>query len=243
MARWDCQHTHQANIQYKLTKVITIAPRFLIKNKFKHAIQVRQTSEPRPLVIVRPNEQRAIRFLGARDAMQLRIAFDTQDGGQLAWSAPFNVNEIGRSNLRLTRQGRNGTKTYLARIETHMEGSSLFLYMQRETDPWPIRLRNDTELPFMFKQAQHPDDNTDASVFVEHKLAPHETVEYTWDWPTSPKKLLLLATGGVVLPSPIDVMAIGVQPPIKIPVSFKLRTQLTTVPGTRAAIGHDHDRH
>lgn len=195
----------------------------MIENKFKHAIQVRQTSEPRPLAIVQPNERKAIRFLGARDAMQLRIAFDTQDGGQLAWSAPFNVNDIGRSNLRLSRQGRNGPKTYLARIETHMEGSSLFVYLQLETDPWPIKLRNDTEMPFMFKQAQHPEDHTDASVFIERKLAPHETVEYTWDWPTSREKRLLLATGGVVLPRPIDVMAIGVQPPIKIPVSLAVR--------------------
>ncbi|CAK9783702.1 putative late endosome to vacuole transport-related protein [Cutaneotrichosporon oleaginosum] len=203
--------------KYKLTKVITIAPRFLIKNLFKHAIQVRQTSEPRPLAIVQPSEQKAIRFLGARDAMQLRIAFDTQDGAQLDWSAPFSINDIGRTNIRLTRQGRNGPKTYLARIMTHMEGSSLFLYMQREMDPWPIKLRNDTELPFMFKQAQHPEDNTDASVFVERKLMPHETVDYTWDWPTSREKRLLLATGGIVLPRPIDVMAIGVQPPMKIP--------------------------
>ncbi|BEI82300.1 hypothetical protein CcaverHIS002_0301680 [Cutaneotrichosporon cavernicola] len=203
--------------KYKLSKVITIAPRFLIKNLFKHAIQVRQISEPRQLTTVQPNEQEAILFLGARDAMQLCIAFDTRDGGQLDWSAPFNINDIGRTDLRLIRQGRNGPKTYLARIETHMECSSLFLFMQLETDPWPIKLRNDTALPFMFKQAQHPEDNTDARVFEERRLAPHDTVEYTWDWPTSREKRLLLATGGIVLPRPIDVMAIAVQPPIKIP--------------------------
>ncbi|GMK58122.1 hypothetical protein CspeluHIS016_0501540 [Cutaneotrichosporon spelunceum] len=203
--------------KYKLTKVITIAPRFLVKNLFKHAIQVRQTSEPRPLVTVQPNEKKAIRYLGGKGAMQLCIAFDTQDGGQLAWSAPFNINDIGRTDIRLTRQGRNGQKTYLARVETHMESASLFLFMQVETDPWPIKLRNDTDMPFMFKQSQNPDDDADASVFVERKLPPHETVDYAWDWPTSREKRVLLATGGIVLSRPIDVMAIGVQPPIKIP--------------------------
>lgn len=214
--------------------MITIAPRFLIKNMFSHGIQVRQNSDPKPLAIVKPNEQKAIRFLGSRDALQLRVAFDTQDGGQLAWSAPFNINDIGRTNLRLTRQTSRGTKTYLVRVETHMEGSCLFLFMQREKDPWPIKLRNDTELPFMFKQAQHPEDHTDASVFVERQLAPHETVEYTWDWPTSREKRLLLATGGIVLPRPIDVMAIGVQPPMKIPVSSVGAAQAVLTPQSRA---------
>lgn len=184
---------------------------------FSHSIHVRQNTDPKSLAIVKPNEQKALRFLGAREALQLRIAFDTKDGSQLAWSAPFNINDIGRTDLRLTRQTSRGTKTYLARIETHMEGSCLFLFMQGEKDPWPIRLRNDTDLPFMFKQAQQPEDAADSKVFVERELPPHQAVDYTWDWPTSKEKRILLATEGIVLPRPIDVMAIGVQPPIKIP--------------------------
>lgn len=39
------------------------------------------------------------------------------------------------------------------RVETHIEGSSIFLYISRETDPWPIRIKNDTNMHFEFQQA------------------------------------------------------------------------------------------
>jgi vacuolar protein sorting-associated protein 13A/C len=39
------------------------------------------------------------------------------------------------------------------RVETHIEGSSIFLYVTREGDPWPLKLRNDTGINFTFQQA------------------------------------------------------------------------------------------
>lgn len=66
---------------------------------------------------------------------------------------------------------------------------------------------------------QQADDGGDPSVYKERDLPPGETVDYTWDWPTAKDKRILLAAGDLVLPRPIDIMAIGVQPPIKIPVS------------------------
>lgn len=203
--------------KYKLTKVIYIAPRFLIKNKFSYAIQVRQNSESRILASIKPGERQAIRYLSNQDALQLRIAFDAPEGDQLKWSAPFNINDLGRTDLRLTRETSRGERQYLVRNETHMEGSSLFLYLSREKDPWPIKLRNDTEITFKFKQSRGPEDTGDPSAFVERELKPHETAEYTWDWPTAKEKRIVLSTGGVVIQRPFDIMAIGVQPPIKIP--------------------------
>lgn len=203
--------------KYKLTKVIYILPRFLIRNKFSYTIHVRQNSDPKTLATIKPGERQAIRYLSNRDALQLRIAFDAPEGRQLRWSAPFNINDLGRTDLRLLRDTSRGEKEYLVRNETHMEGSSLFLMLSREKDPWPIKLRNDTEIKFTFKQARGPEDGGDPNAFVERELKPHETVEYTWDWPTAQEKRILLSTGGMVLQRPFDIMAIGVQPPIKVP--------------------------
>jgi len=201
-----------------LTKVITIAPRFLIKNTFAHPIQVRQNSDPRPLAIVKPGQRKPIRYLSSGDRLQLRIATEAPEG-LLTWSAPFNISDIGRTNVTLRRQTSRGEKTYLMRVETHLQGSSIFLIVARETEPWPIKLRNNTSLPFKFKQMRNPDDGGDPSVFVERELKPEDTVDYTWDWPTAREKLIQLTTGNLTLPRPIDIMAIGTQPPIKIPVS------------------------
>lgn len=39
------------------------------------------------------------------------------------------------------------------RVETHLEGSSVFLYVSKENDDaWPLRLRNDTDLSLAFQQ-------------------------------------------------------------------------------------------
>lgn len=211
--------------KYKLTKVITIAPRFLIKNTFSYAVQVRQNSDPKPLAVVKPGQRKPIRCLSNRDQLQLRLAFEEPDA-VLNWSAPFNMNDIGRTNVTLTRQSSRGPKTYLMRVETHIEGSSIFMIISRETDPYPIKLRNTTSLPFKFKQRYNPDDGGDSKVFVERDLNPGETVDYTWDWPTASEKRIVLSTGNLVLPRPIDIMAIGVQPPIKIPVSWIYQTWL-----------------
>lgn len=138
--------------KYKLSKVIQIAPRFLIKNVFSYGIQVRQNSDPSPLAIVKPGQRKPIRYLNSHDPLQLRMAFDGPDA-TLQWSAPFNINDIGRINLTLQRETSRGMKTYLMRVETHIEGSSIFLFVSRETEPWPIKLRNETQRPFKFKQA------------------------------------------------------------------------------------------
>jgi vacuolar protein sorting-associated protein 13A/C len=55
--------------------------------------------------------------------------------------------------VTLERNTSRGSKTYLMRVETHIEGSSIFLYISRETDPWPIRIKNDTNMQFEFQQA------------------------------------------------------------------------------------------
>ena len=68
-------------------------------------------------------------------------------------SAPFNIADIGRTHLVLQRQTGRGAKVYLMKGETHIQGSSIFLYISRETEPWPLRLRNDTNLNITYQQA------------------------------------------------------------------------------------------
>lgn len=61
-----------------------------------------------------------------------------------------------------------------------------------------------------------------------HLLPPRSVQNYAWDWPTAGSKRIRLyvdpgnlSTGekGVELPNAIDMMAIGIQPPMKVPVS------------------------
>jgi vacuolar protein sorting-associated protein 13A/C len=71
----------------------------------------------------------------------------------MARSAPFNLADIGRTNLILNRQTTShGEKQYLMRVEAHIQGSSIWTYISRELDPWPIKIRNDTNLKLSYQQ-------------------------------------------------------------------------------------------
>lgn len=65
-------------------------------------------------------------------------------------------------------------------------------------------------------RSQEEEPNAQRSDRPIRTLKPHETVDYTWDWPVANKKRIRLVTDEVALPRGIDMMAIGIQPPIKI---------------------------
>ncbi|WWD17860.1 hypothetical protein CI109_102304 [Kwoniella shandongensis] len=202
--------------KYKLTKVITIAPRFLIKNTFSYALKIRQHSTQNVLDVA-PGQRMPIHELQHMAPPQLSIAFDEPN---LKWSAPFNMADIGRTNLTLQRQSSRGTKTYLIRVETHIEGSSIFIYVSRDTDTWPLKLRNDTGLSLKYQQT---DDDVTSQQRPLRSLPARATEDYAWDWPTADNKRIRLfvdpgqGADPVPLPNTVDMMAIGIQTPMKVP--------------------------
>ncbi|OCF42293.1 vacuolar protein sorting-associated protein vps13 [Kwoniella heveanensis CBS 569] len=202
--------------KYKLTKVITIAPRFLVKNTLSYALKIRQHSTQN-VVDVAPGQRVPVHELQHGAPPQLSMTFDEPNQH---WSAPFNIADIGRSYIILERQTSRGLKTYLVRIDTHIEGSSVFCYISRETDNWPLKVRNETGLNLIFQQVDE-DGTRDARPV--HKLPAKSTEDYAWDWPTAEnKRIRLLVDAGshnelVPLPNTVDMMAIGIQPPMKVP--------------------------
>nr|ODO02780.1 vacuolar protein sorting-associated protein vps13 [Cryptococcus depauperatus CBS 7855] len=206
--------------KYKLTKVITIAPRFLLKNVCSRPIKIRQYGTPIEYN-VGVNERIPIHELQVGRLPQLVIMFDEPN---MEWSASFNISDIGKTHILLKRHSNNEVKTYLMRVETHIEGSSIFLFISREKDDaWPLRIHNDTDLSLVFQQIdKDPVGSGRGKIRPIHSLPPHSVQNYAWDWPTSSDKRIMLYTDlgsnnrkGKELRD-IDMMAIGVQTPIKI---------------------------
>ncbi len=69
--------------QYKLTKVITIAPRFLVKNAFSYSLKIRQHSTDKVFDIA-PDTRLPLHELQSRAPPQLCMAFDEPN---LKWCA------------------------------------------------------------------------------------------------------------------------------------------------------------
>lgn len=201
--------------KYKLTKVITIAPRFLIQNSFEHALKIRQPGTDKYIDLA-PGKREAIHELSSRSSPELAMSLSE---GELSWSAPFNIGDIGRTNLVLKRGGPKG-KLYLMRIDTHIEGSSIFIFISREKGPWPLRFQNDTNETLTFQQVDK-DGHSPKDRCAPIMLKPHAEAQYAWDYPTAQNKRIQLSihregTERQPIGRPIDMMAIGIQPPIKI---------------------------
>jgi vacuolar protein sorting-associated protein 13A/C len=61
--------------QYKLTKVITIAPRYLVKNSLTYGLKIRQHNTQNSIEVA-PGQRVPVHELQHRAPAQLSIAFD-----------------------------------------------------------------------------------------------------------------------------------------------------------------------
>jgi hypothetical protein len=67
------------------------------------------------------------------------------------------------------------------------------------------------------------DDDESKQRYPHRDVGPRCDADYAWDYPTAPSKRLQFSCDGVPLPRNIDIMAIGIQPPMKVSVSLAIR--------------------
>ena len=80
-----------------------------------------------------------------------------------------------------------------------------------------------------FRMLTLQDDDGSKQNHPLRELRPKGEADYAWDYPTAGNKRLQLACDGVPLPRNIDMMAIGIQPPIKVAVRHSRRYALLTL--------------
>ncbi|GAA5992083.1 hypothetical protein JCM10908_000736 [Rhodotorula pacifica] len=187
---------------YKLTKVITLCPRFLIKNNFGDDLRVRElgsTSDVR----VPTGQRHHVGFLRAGQDPQFVLSL--AESGR--WSAPFKLQNIGQTYVRLlTKSGEER----LARVDALLDGPSIFIRVDHETGAWPFLLRNDSSHAIEFWQAEKTET-------VQRQTAPRRHYQlqagakqaYAWDFPAEDGRQLMIAAGGRErLVNPLEIGAL-----------------------------------
>ncbi|KAG5647989.1 hypothetical protein DXG03_007023 [Asterophora parasitica] len=97
--------------KYKLTKVITLAPRFLIKNNLTETISFREHgAPPRDRSVINPGERQSIQVIRAGARKLLTIAYP---GLNALWSPPINIEDIGTVHFRLRLPSDNDAQVRL----------------------------------------------------------------------------------------------------------------------------------
>ena len=199
--------------KYKLTKVVTIAPRFVLKNKLNEDVLVREPGSSNVLTI-KDGELIPLHFLRQVPEKQLCLCFP---GVNNQWSSPFNIADVGTVYVKLAKANQ---RQKLIKVEIIVEGATLFLHFNIETRNWPFSMRNESDMEFIFYQANpsledDEDDRTNGWRPIRYRLPPRSIMPYAWDYPATKNKSLVLNCNGKE--RRIKLAEIGNLIPMRIP--------------------------
>lgn len=201
--------------KYKMTKVVTVAPRFILKNKINEEINVREPSSSQVLS-VKSGELLPLQFLRQVHEKQLCLCFT---GVNNQWSSPFNISNVGTVHVKMAKAGQ---RQKLIRVEVIMENATIFLHLSIETKHWPFSMRNESDIEFMFYQTNPnvEEDEEDRGTGwrpIRYRLPPRSIMPYAWDYPAAKHKELVIVANGKE--RHVKLAEIGNLIPMKVPGS------------------------
>ncbi|KAI8995643.1 vacuolar protein sorting-associated protein 13 [Trametes punicea] len=192
--------------KYKLTKVITLAPRFIVKNKFSHPLAFREHGvAPRGRATIDPGEKRPLHFLRVGEEKLLTIAMP---GLNAQWSSPISLESIGSVHFRLhTPEGIGRMR--LMRADIKIEGPTIFVFLNEAAEGWPFIIENDSDYTFSFCQTDQSrkEGGHGAKPAPMYTVASKTSIDYAWDFPAARDKRIILSINGSR--REVDIMEIG----------------------------------
>lgn len=197
--------------KYKMTKVVTLAPRFVLKNKLGEELLVRESSSSGYMTL-KPGALQPLHFMQKSAVKQLCLCYPGVDNH---WTSPFNIADVGTTHVKIAKAGQ---RQRLVRVEILLEESTIFLHMSAETKNWPYSMRNESDTEFTFYQANpnvEDDDVVDRSGWrpIRYRLPPRSIMPYAWDFPAAKFREVVIATNNKE--RNIQLAEIGNQIPMK----------------------------
>lgn len=202
--------------KYRETKIVTLAPRFILKNHMSEDISIREPGSSE-LFTLSPNALQPLHFLQKNAAKQLAMCFP---GVNNQWSSPFNISDLGLTHIKIAKAGQ---RQKLIRVEILMENATLFLHIYLENQmSWPFSMQNESDTEFMFYQANPNVDDEDVEDRsgwrpIRYRLPPRSIMPYSWDYPAALQKEIVIGANGKE--RHVKLMEIGNLIPMKIPAS------------------------
>ncbi|KAL7624686.1 Vacuolar protein sorting-associated protein 13 [Parahypoxylon ruwenzoriense] len=180
--------------KYKLSKVVTLAPRFVVNNKIGEEIVVREPTSSR-IMTLKPGALQPLHWLQKSATKQIALRFPGIDD---QWTSPINILDLGTVHIKIAKAGQ---RQRLVRVEVLMEDATIFLHLSMETKHWPFSMRNESDTEFTFYQANpnvDEDGVEDRSGWrpIRYRLPPRSIMPYAWDFPAAKFKEIVINTSG-----------------------------------------------
>lgn len=166
--------------KYKLTKVVVIYPRFIIKNEADLPICLREDVSDQMLTI-KPGKRALLSLFMKSTDPKLVVAFESPMGKR--WSKPFPMQNVGKVYIR-ARDPQN--EETLVHAEILLEGPSIFIKLNINPNQWPFLFRNQSSSVLHFGQTiiNHP-TRENLGVIKLYESRPNTEVPYAWDDPAA----------------------------------------------------------
>lgn len=202
-----------------MTKVVTITPRFILKSKLNEDIMVREPSSS-DFTILTPDSLKPLHFLRQAPEKQLSLCFS---GMNNEWSSPFNISNLGRVHVKLAKRGEHQR---LIKVEILIEQATVFLHLSFEEKQWPFSVRNESDLEFVFYQADLSEEERVQSSRPafrpkKYRIPSRSIMPYAWDHPAAKDKEIVIVGNGHE--RHIHLEEIGTLVPMKIPSNGRQR--------------------
>lgn len=175
--------------KYKLTKVITLTPRFLIKNSLSQDICFREHGvAPKDRLVISPGQRLPFSVMREADERVLTFAFT---GLNAQWSPAVSIGDIGTDYFRL--QTPNVPDAIrLVKCTVEVQGPTIFVTLTSADREWPFKIVNDSQYPVAL--SQKVEEGVKAG--PQYNIPARATLEYAWDFPAALIKRLDLTING-----------------------------------------------
>ncbi|KAF1991838.1 vacuolar protein sorting-associated protein 13 [Aulographum hederae CBS 113979] len=201
--------------KYNLCKVVTVTPRFVLKNKIKEELNIREPGSSEVMTL-KPGELMPLRFLRQNAGQQLCLCYP---GVNNQWSSPFNIANVGSMHVKLAKSGQ---RQKLIRVDILLENATIFLHISVETKHWPFSMRNESNTEFIFYQTnpyldEDEEDRGSGWKPIRYRLPPRSIMPYAWDYPAAKNKEIVISAHGK--DRHVKLTEIGNPPPFKLPAT------------------------
>lgn len=201
--------------KYKLTRVVTFAPRYIIRNHLNEAIVVAESgsTKQRELASNEALPLYRLRSGGAKAAI-LRFAHEGR-----SWSSPFAIDDVGQIFLKLQKEL---VGQVLVKVNIATEGATIFIQIVNANSEWPFLIKNYTETDFYVYQS-NPNVNANNEVVkndvdykpIYYKVPAKSVMPYAYDYPNAVVKSMIVRSHG--RERAINLAEIGNLKPFRLP--------------------------
>ncbi|GAM18638.1 hypothetical protein SAMD00019534_018130 [Acytostelium subglobosum LB1] len=165
------------NSKFRLSKVVTLSPRYVVQNKLDCPIQLYQTTKPtsKELMHLQPNEFKPLHWLPS-DEDEQNLCFKTAKSRDM--SGAFAIDMVQDLVLRL--RGRSVADDIMANISIKEEkGTNYIMINHISIEHPPYLIQNDTPFKISYQQKCDKENPADQDI-----LEPGHKRPFAWDDPS-----------------------------------------------------------